>query len=197
MLTISSAAGTAWYTVDGSDPRNPSQGVPQGGTGVLVAEEAPKRVLVPTGPIDEAWRSDVGFDDSDWTGGAGGVGFERSTGYEAFFDIDVQDAMYAANASCCIRIPFVVDRDLSSSSGLLLRIRYDDGFVAYLNGVEIARRNCEGEPTWTSSAAAFNSDIVAIELENIALADAADLLRPGENLLAIHGLNEGRQAPTS
>ncbi|HPY52226.1 MAG TPA: hypothetical protein PLO68_20340, partial [Sedimentisphaerales bacterium] len=72
-----------------------------------------------------------------------------------------------------------------------------DGFVAYLNGVEIARRNCEGEPTWTSSAAAFNSDIVAIELENIALADAADLLRPGENLLAIHGLNEGRQAPTS
>jgi len=194
MLTISSATGTAWYTVDGSDPRNPNQGVPQGGTGVLVAEEAPKHVLVPTGPIDEAWRSDVGFDDSDWTGGAGGVGFERSTGYEAFFDIDVQDAMYAANASCCIRIPFVVDRDLSSSSGLLLRVRYDDGFVAYLNGVEIARRNCEGEPTWNSSAAAFNSDIVAIELENIALADAADLLRPGENLLAIHGLNEG---PTS
>lgn len=191
-LTMSGSPGSIWYTVDGSDPRNPNQGQPQSsGPGVLVAEEAPKRAFVPAGPMDEAWRRSVDFDDSEWIHGTGGVGYERSTGYEPFFDIDVADSMYANNASCFIRIPFVVDRDLSVPSALRLRIRYDDGFVAYLNGTEIARRNCDGDPAWNAPAATQNSDIIAIELEDIAIADAWNLLVPGDNLLAIHGLNEG------
>ncbi len=191
-LTMSGSPGSIWYTIDGSDPRSPNRGQPQSsGSGALVPEEAIKRAFVPTGPVDEAWRSNIDFDDTAWTQGTGGVGFERSTGYEAFFEIDVQDAMYGRNASCLIRIPFLVDGDLSSASPLLLRVRYDDGFVAYLNGTEVARRNFDGEPAWNASAATQNSDIMAIEFEDIVLTDAWDLLRPGDNLLAIHALNAG------
>ncbi len=74
--------GVVWYTLDGSDPRIP------GATGApadeikLVADSAAKRVLVPTGAISDAWRGGQAFDDSAWTAGTGGVGFERSSGYE-------------------------------------------------------------------------------------------------------------------
>ena len=45
--------------------------------------------------------------------------------------------------SIFVRIPFPwrtpPDRDLT------LRMKYDDGFVAYLNGVEVTRRHVTGE----------------------------------------------------
>ncbi len=49
------------------------------------------------------------FNDSSWTLGTGGVGFETGTGYEPYFDIDVQSQMYNINGGCYIRIPFTVD----------------------------------------------------------------------------------------
>ncbi len=44
---------------------------------------------------------------------------------------------------------------------------------------------------WNSSATTQNSDIVAIEFEDIAIPNGWDLLKPAENLLAIHGRNAG------
>lgn len=191
MLSMGVAA-TVWYTLDGSDPRVPEQASQTGGEGpvVFVAEEAAKRVLIPTEPMDEAWRTDPAFDDSTWIGGAGGVGYERSTGYEQYFDIDVRDSMYGLAASCLIRVPFEVSEDvLAGLSNLTLDVRYDDGFVAYLNGVEIARRNFTGDPVWNSAAQAQNSDLDAIRLESFNVTSAIGDLRPGRNLLAIHALN--------
>ena len=46
-------------------------------------------------------------------------------------------------------------------SSLTLKMRYDDGFVAYLNGAEVARRNCTGDPQWNSVASAANPDQLA------------------------------------
>ena len=158
LAMVKSGGGTIWYTLDGSDPRIP--GTAAATTDVtLVAESAAKRVLVPTAAMDDAWRGGSDFDDSAWTAGAGGVGYERSTGYEPYFNINVRTAMYSRNASCCIRIPFDVSApDLAEVSALLLNVRYDDGFVAYLNGVKVAagtsRANRPGipgpaPPTWT------------------------------------------------
>ena len=77
----------------------------------------------------------------------GGVGFERSTGYENLISLDVGPQMYGKNASCYIRIPFLVPgRSPEAWASVTLKVRYDDGFVAYLNGVEIARRNFTGVP---------------------------------------------------
>jgi hypothetical protein len=149
-------------------------------------------VLVPTQAIDEAWRGGSDFDDSAWQAGTGGVGYESSTGYEQFFDIDVQDAMYGQNAGCYIRIPFEVpETDYEDVSSLVLKVRYDDGFIAYLNGTEVQRVLFSGEPMWNSGAGANHSDIDAIELETFNLSESIAALRPGQNILAIHGLNAG------
>ncbi|MCP4593621.1 MAG: lamin tail domain-containing protein, partial [bacterium] len=153
---------------------------------------APKRVFIPTEPIDEAWRGGSDFDDSAWQTGTGGVGYERSTGYEQFFDIDIQATMYGSNASCFIRIPFEVSADDAAElSSLTLQARYDDGFVAYLNGVEVYRVMFDGAPSWDSGAVANHSDLDAIDFETFDLAQHVGLLRAGQNILAIHGLNAG------
>ena len=194
MLTMEDASGTVWYTLDGSDPRVPEQGASSdgGGASVFVTENAVKRVLVPTGPVDEAWKGDVEFDDSEWISGSGGVGYEGSTGYEEYFDIDVRDQMYGVSTGCHIRIPFEISEEaLGNLSNLSLKVRYDDGFVAYLNGAEVARRNFDGEPTWSSGATAQNSDLNAISLEPIDITASIGQLHAGENLLAIHALNVG------
>jgi hypothetical protein len=190
LTMVNSAGGTIWYTLDGSDPRVAGS-ESLGDSLTLVAEDAAKRVLVPTGEIDNPWRGGSDFDDSAWTHGAGGVGYERSTGYEPYFNIDVQAGMYAKNSSCFVRIPFdVASGDLASIASLVLRVRYDDGYVAYLNGVEVARANAAGEPAWNAQASTTHSDVDAVEFEDVLISEYAGVLRAGGNLLAIQGLNE-------
>ena len=190
---VSMQGGTAsiWYTLDGSDPWVPGVEASTGGNAMtLVAENAAKRVLVPAGPVSNAWRGGAAFDDSAWIAGAGGVGYERDTGYEKFFTIDLFHAMYAKQTSCCVRIPFTLDKDPATLDTVQLRVRYDDGFVAYLNGVEVARRNVAGEPVWNSAASAPRYDIDAIDLEDISLPNARNHLRTGQNILAIQAMND-------
>jgi hypothetical protein len=188
-LSMEAPAGTIWYTLDGTDPR--VAGVSNATSITLVAENAAKKVLVPTAPISDAWRGGATFDDSAWTSGTGGVGYERSTGYESFFRIDVGAEMYQKYTSCCLRIPFtVVAEDMVYVNTLMLNVRYDDGFVAYINGSEVARRNCDGTPVWNSHASATNSDVSAVDLEPFDITAYAKKFVDGQNMLAIQGLNE-------
>ncbi len=182
--------GTIWYTLDGSDPRIPGvAGLPADEI-TLVADSASKRVLVPTGPINDAWRGGQAFDDSSWTAGTGGVGFERGTGYESFFKIDVQSQMYNHNATCYIRIPFnVPTKDFGGLSSLVLKVRYDDGFIAYLNGTEAVRKNFTGSPTWNSAAGTQNPDGDAVNFEDFDITAQIGKLRQDGNILAIHAMN--------
>ena len=62
-------------------------------------------------------------------------------------------------------------------------------FVAYLNGIEIARRNAAGTPSWDAGAADQHLDMDAVSLEPIAVPNFVSLLRRDGNVLAIHGLN--------
>jgi len=189
-LVLDPVEGTVYYTLDGTDPRLPGTAGPPADTFAMVAEEAPKKVRVPTGPVSDAWRGGADFDDSAWTTGAGGVGYERSSGYDPYFDIDVEEAMYGTNASCYIRIPFEVTPDgLLEASGLALKVRYDDGFVAYLNGVEVQRAVFDGVPSWNASASGTHSDIDAVNFDTFDISEHIMSLRLGQNILAIHGLN--------
>jgi hypothetical protein len=186
--------GTIWYTLDGTDPRVPGTpagpAVPAAAT-VLVPENAAKRVLVPTGPLNDTWRTDLAFDDTAWLSGSGGVGYERSTGYESLFSLNVQSQMYQKNATCYLRIPFIVAAEtLSELTSLTLKVRYDDAFIAYLNGTEIQRVNFMAAPAWNSSATASNSDSDAKNLQAFDLSSRLGALHAGMNLLAIQALNE-------
>ena len=96
-------------------------------------------------------------------------------------------AMRGANATAYVRMPFSVDES-DGFDTLRLRIKYDDGFVAYLNGAEVARRNAPPTPTWNSAATAPRPDTLALTFEEINLDTTT--LRDGNNVLAIHGLND-------
>jgi hypothetical protein len=55
---------------------------------------------------------------------------------------DLGEAMHGQNATAYVRIPFVFTNSLDR---LVLDLDFDDGFVAYLNGQEIARRQAPVE----------------------------------------------------
>jgi len=151
----------------------------------LVREGDDATALIPDGPV-ENWM-DVDFDDGDWPlTGATGVGYERSSGYERVINLDVGD-MYGQNTSVYIRIEFEV-ADPSVFDLLTLRMKYDDGFVAYLNGTYVDDANAPGSPEWDSQATTGHEASVT-DYEDFDITDSVGVLRVGTNVLAIHGLN--------
>jgi len=96
--------------------------------------------------------------------------------------------MYGKNTSVYIRVPFDI-ADPAVFDRLVLNIKYDDGFTAYLNGVEVGRRHAPDEVTWNSAAVDTRNDQLAREYEAVNVSAYLDLLRPGRNVLAIQGMN--------
>jgi hypothetical protein len=127
------------------------------------------------------------FNDSTWPTGSGGVGYEKASGFQGLIGRDVGAEMYNTYTTCYIRIPFTAGN--AEYGNLRLRVRYDDGFIAYLNGAEVARRNFTGEPAWNSAAAAQHPDNAAVVFEEINISDYVTALSYGSNVLAIHGMN--------
>jgi hypothetical protein len=189
-ITDPCSAGTIYYTLDGNDPRLAIISQAK----VIVAENAAKKVLVPTGDIGTNWRGgSEPYNDSGWTGGTGGVGYERSSGYDPYIGIDVESTMYNVNTTCYIRIPFNVDAcDIGHITSLTLRMRYDDGFVAYINGMtEVKRMYLQGTtPTWNSLAT--TSREASSSFESFDISAYINTLHAGTNILAIHGLNRSK-----
>ncbi|RYD71898.1 MAG: hypothetical protein EOP84_24110, partial [Verrucomicrobiaceae bacterium] len=115
-----------------------------------------------------------------------------ATGYTAHVGTNVKALMNDAStqkSSCYVRYSFVNPVGLTS---LTMLIRYDDGFVAYLNGTEIARRNAPaGTLTNTSVASADRPSSQAVSPETLDLTAYLNKLVTGSsNVLAIHGLNQ-------
>ncbi len=115
-----------------------------------------------------------------------------ATGYASHIGTNVKAAMNEAStqkSSCYVRYSFSNPGSLTSLSML---IRYDDGFVAYLNGSEVARRNAPpGTPANVSVAIADRPSAQAVSPETIDLTAHLNKLVAGAgNVLAIHGLNQ-------
>ena len=100
---------------------------------------------------------------------------------------DIQTEMANKASSVYMRIPFYV-ADPAAYSSLALRMQYDDGFVAYLNGSEIARRNYGGLPLWNTTAGTNRPNANALTPEDINVSSYLNLLRAGTNVLAIQGV---------
>ncbi len=120
---------------------------------------------------------------------ATGIGFDAAaTGLQTAVEIDVEADMYGVNASLWSRVPFEVDEP-GLLDAMQLRMRYNDGFVAYLNGTPIASRNAPDVLAWNSAATAPRSVNQSLAYEEIDVSDYLGALRPGRNVLAIQGLN--------
>ncbi len=163
-------------------------------TTVLVASASPVKTLVPSttnggSTLGETWKQ-LEFNDVAWAGGVTGVGFERGTGYESLIGADVGEDMYSKRAGVFIRIPFTLDV-AAAFSKLTLRMKFDDGFVAYLNGELVAQKNDPAALAWDSGATIQNLDAKAVVFEDFDISAHQDALRVGDNVLAIQGLNLG------
>lgn len=163
---------------------------PSVSTELIFDEVVPAKAHIPTGEI-EGWK-EQGFDDSGWLDGVTGVGYEQAAGgsilYHDLIGIDV-GAARNVNASVFIRVPFSAT-NVSQINGLTLKMKYEDAFVASLNGAEGARSARVPEPLlYNSDADGSNRDDFAIQFEEFDFTSALGLLREGGNVLAIHGLN--------
>ncbi|MBI4604233.1 MAG: right-handed parallel beta-helix repeat-containing protein [Planctomycetes bacterium] len=136
-----------------------------------------KGTAPPSAPAD-AWRA-IDFDDSGWETGPSGFGY--GDGDDATQLDDMQDGYWSVFIRKGIDLPSVPeDRPLE------LVIDYDDGFVAYLNGAEVARRSMPaGAVDYQTPATSHEAGTPA----TIVLGSAATLLRAGKNLLAVEGHN--------
>ena len=104
--------------------------------------------------------------------------------------LDVNDEMRLANSSIYMRIPFTIQGDPQRFDEMYLLASYDDGFRAYINGVEVTAQNVPIDATWNSAASGvYGATGGQIPVQQIDLTESRDALRQGRNLLAIHGMN--------
>ncbi|MEC7776545.1 MAG: CotH kinase family protein [Planctomycetota bacterium] len=162
-----------------------------GSSGVAILDsESEAAGWVPTsGASDEKWMQ-RDFNDSKWKKGAGGAGVETSGGYEEHIHpgLDFEEEMHEQTSSVYLRYKFSVE-DLGKIGGLTLRMKYDDGFIAYLNGAEVASSNAPADPAWDSQATGPNDDGAAVRYQAFPISGHIGKLRKGANVLAVHGLN--------
>ncbi|MBN1676817.1 MAG: lamin tail domain-containing protein [Kiritimatiellae bacterium] len=182
-------------TLYGNDAGNWAASAVAGGTpgapnsGVLVSKTSTWRYHDQGADLGTAWRAS-GFDDSRWPDGNAPLGYAAAGEYP---DLDTVlsygDNPDAKPITTYFRKPFLLDA--ANVTNLTLAAKYDDGFVAYLNGAEVARGSMPGGTIGADTPASSHT-AGAYELFNL---DAhTGKLVHGVNVLAVELHQSG---PTS
>ncbi len=158
------------------------------GEEILIGVDSACRTFVPlNNGLGLSWTQ-TNFDDNLWSAGFLGAGYERGTGYGDLIQSDLEQVAFNRNSSVYVRIPF----DLARTDDILslsLDVQYDDGLVAYLNGVRVTSLNAPGAPVFNSSALSDRADSEALDFQTIQLNSHLSRLRTGENILSLHLMN--------
>jgi hypothetical protein len=160
----------------------------------LVESTAPVRALVPTSDaLGTTWRGgNEPFNDATWPSGTFGVGYDASTAFVDFtpyLGLNV-GTMQNVTPSVYMRTKFTVD-DPAKVAALTLRMRADDGFAAFINGTRVASSLAPTNLTYNSQTTAGTpSDADGLIFRTYDASSFISALLPGENVLAIHGLNQ-------
>ncbi len=121
-------------------------------TSTVLAEGAAGDVLIPdatSGPaVGNAWRFPTyveGSNGESWTAATSGVGFDLGGTFAHLVSAGgaIGPQMFNNNAGAYMRFDFNI-ADLAAVDAMTLKMRYDDGFVAFLNGEEVAISNAPG-----------------------------------------------------
>ncbi|MBN2521833.1 MAG: CotH kinase family protein [Bacteroidales bacterium] len=141
------------------------------------------KYIVPDSEIGTGWRY-AGYDASSWNTGSSGFGYEDGD----------DNTVIPTTLSVFIRKEFDIT-DLSSIQKLILHIDYDDGFVAYVNGHEIARMNLGNPGEEIPFDQGTNDLLHEAEMyqggspEYHEITDPQTILVEGTNAIAIQGHN--------
>ena len=130
-----------------------------------------------------AWTA-PGFDDSSWLAGNYGIGYEGQTGAQNL----IQTTVPTGSLSVFTRTTFNIV-DVTAVSNLFLGSDFDDGYVAWINGVEVFRSVSMpgGALAWDTPAADHESSNGAVPLYDFQDVSIAGIpaLQNGSNVLAI------------
>ena len=131
------------------------------------------------------------FDDSGWTPGTFGVGFETDAGAENLISTSVP----TDSLSVYTRTTFDI-AGAAAVTNLLIAADHDDGWAAWINGVEVYRsaEMPSGDPDWNTAATSHESSNGAvpdygplIDISPVGLPALVD----GTNTLAVGAWNTG------
>ncbi len=159
----------------------------------LVPAGAMGRAKVPLSAADMplGWNA-LGYDDSTWQQGATGFGFDTGTTFTSLIGAgaNLQASMYNVNSLAMVRIVFNVATPASIAS-LKLSMKYDDGFVCYLNGTVVMQQFAPGSVVWNSASTLDRNDGSALVYQTPAfsVANVQNYLLQGDNVLAFQILN--------
>ena len=159
-------------------------------TTILIPSGTAANALVPAdGSLGKTWTR-IGFDDAAWDEVATGVGYDENSTYIPEFGAggNLGNRLNNVNTSLYLRVLFDV-ADAPAISELTLKMKYDDGFAAFLNGVRVAVSNSPASTTWNSEATGNHADGDATTFKAFNITAHAHLLNTGANVLAIQGLN--------
>ena len=110
--------------------------------------------------------------------------------YAGLFGLNLQSRMLNINPTAYVRIPFnIAAEDLDAIDSLLLHLKYDDGFVAWINGQQVAAVNNPAAPSYNSPATNPHPNSQAIVAQDFLLNDIKSYLVAGQNVLAIQAMN--------
>ncbi|MDB4730031.1 lamin tail domain-containing protein [bacterium] len=180
-----------------------------GGQAVLIEDDAVVRYSFPGDDTNDVYIGGAlnlgtswihqSFGDTGWASGPLGIGYtaDDPDPYDAYIQTDVQESMLGGAIGIYMRSSFTL-ASATEVNGLTLRIRHDDGFVAYLNGnpVPVASANAPTDPTALAydSVGENHPDADAVAVKEFVFSASDYALTSGVNVLAVHGLN---QATTS
>ena len=128
------------------------------------------------------WNT-LGFNASDWPTGQGGFGYGDND----------DNTVVGSTVTVYIRINFQI-YNISDISQAVLHVDYDDGFVAYINGSEVARSAVEGNPPKYDQIATISHEAFMYRYQDPELFKLnVASLQDGDNVLAIqvHNRNIG------
>lgn len=143
----------------------------------LVNEGDNFRYLIPSSNPSNSWINQS-FNDSSWLQGTSGFGYA---------DGDDSTIIPNGTSSVYVRKTFTV-ADLELMDKLWLDIDFDDGFVAYINGVEIARSNILGDRPSFNTFTITDREATMYQSGSplrFPINDIQTLLNDGENVLSI------------
>lgn len=127
-----------------------------------------------------------GFDASAWEYLPSGFGYGTNPAELKTVKTRLDDMKKDKYLSVFVRSKFKV-ADPARIRKLTLKVVFDDGFVVYLNGAEVARENIEGKaPGFGQGASATVSDALEKQID---LTAHLKKLKAGENTLAVQGHN--------
>ncbi|RYD34532.1 MAG: hypothetical protein EOP86_10760, partial [Verrucomicrobiaceae bacterium] len=214
--------GQVYYTTDGSDPRPADYKMPTSTNVTILPEFSQGTWLVPSaanGGTSQSIESWTGLDNppnaASWTTGTLGIGFETQTTsssnpFKYYMSgnhsgdttwnggtSNLQDQMYNLSSTAFLRVPFSITADQKARLvRLQTKLRYDDGFIVYVNGVEAARQYVKPETmaAWNTVADAvpnnFTDTMGATTGVTVDISNAIQNLKEGANMLAILAVNK-------